>query len=174
MTLRKKTIIIIGIAFSALILAIYLIAQVILMDSFVRLEENNARLNVSRVMSALEADIANLETLTSDWAAWDDTYAFVNDLDDAYIQSNLVDETFTNLSLNLLLVINSSNQVVFEKAFDLDSEAPIPVPASLNEHTGSGGLLLRHPDEYDSLSGIIILPEGPMLVSSSPILTKPG
>ncbi|MFQ6095352.1 MAG: CHASE4 domain-containing protein [Candidatus Bathyarchaeia archaeon] len=171
MKLRKKTLIIIGATIISLIAILSATSQIILLNSFVELEEHNVNQNAERALSALDDMADNLDTVTFDWAAWDDTYAFIEDLNDDYIQSNLLDPTFIGLRLNIMLFINSSGQTVFGKGFDLHNEEEMPVPQSLQEHLDNG-LLLRHPDTDSRVTGIILLPEGTMLIASRPILTS--
>ena len=52
-------------------------------------------------MRALNREIYHLDSFTNDWAAWDDTYRFMQDRDPIYIESNLVDQTFVGNRLNL-------------------------------------------------------------------------
>ena len=172
MTLRKKILAIIIVTFLTLIAILFLASQTLLLDSFNKLEEQNTRQNVERTLGTLSNEFASLEALAGDWAAWDDTYAFTEDVNTDYIESNLVDGTFTGLRLNLILFINSSGRTVFGKAFDLHNEEEIPVPQSLQEHLSANDLLLHHPDTESSVAGIILLPEGPLLVASRPILTS--
>jgi HD-GYP domain-containing protein (c-di-GMP phosphodiesterase class II)/HAMP domain-containing protein len=73
-------------------------------------------------------------------------------------------------SVNLMLFIHSSGRIVFGKAFDLQNGEEIPVPQSLQERLFDNDLLVRHPNTESSVTGIILLPEGPMLISSRPIL----
>ncbi len=171
MKLRQRTLIAIGATFACLVLMLYLVSRVILLGSFAELEERYARRDVERVLSALSDELAALDTMVFDWAAWDDTYTFIEDANEEYIESNLVDETFTSSRLNLMLFINSSGQIVFGKGFDLDNEEEVPVPQSIQEHL-TDDTLLRHPDTESSITGIVLLPEGPMLVASRPILTS--
>ncbi len=172
MTLRKKTLIVIGVTFGSLVLILYVASRIILLGSFAELEEQRTLQNVERALNALFGEISALDTMVFDWAAWDDTYAFIEDANEEYIQSNLVDETFTDPRLNLMLFINSSGQIVFGKAFDLHNETEMPFPQSLQEHLIDNALLLRYPDTESSTAGIVFLPEGPMLVASRPILTS--
>ena len=165
MKLRKKTLIAIGATFACLVLMLYLVSRVILLGSFAELEEQYARRDVERVLSALSDELAALDTLLFDWAAWDDTYTFIEDANEEYIESNLVDETFTSPRLNLMLFINSSGQIVFGKGFDLDNEEEISVPQSLQEHL-TDDALLRHPDTESNITGSVLLPAGPLLVAS--------
>ena len=172
MTIRKKTLIIIGVTFISLIVILYFVSQSILLDSFAELEERNVRQNVERVLSALSTELSSLEATVGDWASWDDTYNFIEDANTSYIASNLIDGTFINLELNFMLFMDNTGRMVFGKAFDLYHEKETPVPSSLQEHLLTSGLLLRHPDEESSVAGIILLPEGPVYIASQPILTS--
>ena len=172
MTLRKKTLIIIGITLICLIGILYAVLQTITMDSFLELEEQNTQKNVGRAQNALSDDISSLVTMTRDWATWDDTYNFIENANTEYIEANPTDETIKGLRVNVMLFINSSGQIVFSKAFDLLKEQEMPVPQSLLGYISPGSILVHHPDTNSSVNGIILLPEGPMLISSEPILTS--
>ncbi len=65
-----------------------------------------------------------------------------------------------------------SGQVVFGKAFDLLERKEVPVPEGIQRHLSPQGLLLHLRDKEGSLTGLLLLPEGPMLISSQPILTS--
>jgi len=172
MTLRRKTLFIIGATFYGVIILLFFISRNILLGSFVELENQNAYQNTERVRSTLSREFSDLEATTGDWAAWDDTYAFIEDANTEYIESNLIDGTFVELRLNLMMFIDSAGQTVFGKAFDLDNEEAVLVPQSLQGHLTIGDILLTHSDTESSISGIVLLPEGPMLIASRPILTS--
>lgn len=172
MTLRKKTLIIIGAILISLIAILYAVSQSILMGSFLELEEQNTQKNVGRAQNALSDDISSLVTMTRDWGTWDDTYNFIENANTEYIEANPTDETIKGLRVNVMLFINSSGQIVFSKAFDLQKEQEMPVPQSLLRYISPGSILVHHQDTNSSVNGIILLPEGPMLISSEPILTS--
>lgn len=144
----------------------------IFLNSFATLEKQDTQKHVERVLSALSAELYNLDSFVYDWAAWDDTYAFIQDVNEDYIESNLVDETFTGSELNLMLFINSSGEIVFSKAFDLENEEETSLPESLMEHLSPNSVLLQHVDTSSTVSGILLLQEGPILIASRPILTS--
>ncbi len=172
MTLRKKILLIITVTFLSLIVILYFASQTLLLDSFNKLEEQNTRQNIERALSALSNDLSSLDATAGDWAGWDDTYAFIEDANTDYIESNLIDGTFIQLRLNFMLFINTSGRVVFSKAFDLHSEEEIPVPQSLQKHLSDNNFLVTHPDTESSITGIVLLPEEPLLIASQPILTS--
>ena len=172
MTLRKKTLYIIGVTFLSLILILYFISENILLDGLAEIEEENTHQSVERALSALSCDLSSLETTVDDWASWDDTYAFIEDTNPDYIESNLTDETFIGLGLNFMLFIDTSGEIVFGKALDLHNEEEVPISRSLQGYFSASDSLWRHPDTESSIAGILLLAEDPVLIASQPILTS--
>ncbi len=129
--------------------------------------------NLDRAHLALSSDIDQLNSTLSDWAAWNDTYAFIMDRNQNYISANLNTSSLSNLRLNLILFVDSSGQLVFAKMMNLDTKRETPVPQNfLKDLFKKGTLLCRN--ESDMFKGIVLLPEGALLISSQPILTSEG
>lgn len=171
MTLRKKALLIIGLSLLALLALVYITSRFILLSN---LEETEARYtgqNVERALASLSHILLELETTTADRASWDDTYAFIETRDDEYIQSNLLDETFITLGLNLMMFIDASGQIVFSKAFDLQNEAEVALPVRLQSYLSEEDLL-SGVGTRSTTSGVVLYDEGPMLVVALPILTS--
>lgn len=174
MTLRKKTLLIIGVTLVSMMVALYIIFSNILLSNLAKLEEEATRHVVKQALDAIYNDINNLELKVADWAVWDDTYRFIEDANDAYVKSNLADSSFTEPRINLMLFIHSSGRMVFGKGFDLKDMKATPIPENLKKHLSAGDLLLQHPDTKSWRTGIVLLPEAPMLIASRPILTSEG
>jgi hypothetical protein len=174
MTLRRKTLIIISLTLIGLIGILYAVLQTIMMGSFAELEIQNTTNNVERALNALDDDIGGLVTMTNDWATWDDTYKFIEDRNEGYIAVNPTDEGMMALRVNVMLFIDSSGEIVYGKGFDLANEQEVAVPQGLTTHLTGDSLLLNHPDAESSISGILLLSEGSMLIASEPILTSDG
>ncbi|HXV44028.1 MAG TPA: CHASE4 domain-containing protein, partial [Anaerolineae bacterium] len=172
MTLRKKTLLVFGVALIGLLALLYVTGSAIWLDSFADLEEQITSQNVKRAVNALTDDLTTLRALTGDYAEWDDTYAFVEDGNPAYIEDNFFDDNFVDLHVNLMLVFNTAGQLVFAKNIDLQSGQEIPLPPALQTHLEPDSPLLQHADTTSQRSGLILLPETALLFSSHPILTS--
>ncbi|MFC2056511.1 CHASE4 domain-containing protein [Chloroflexota bacterium] len=172
MNLRTKTLLIIGLSFICLAGIIYAISQFVLLEGLTTIEEHDTRQNVERALGTLSYLVSDLEAKTVHQAAWDDTYTFIEDTNNEYIRSNLTYEAFINLRLNLMLFFDSSGQLVFGKAFDLDNEEEIPISQSLLGHISDNPFLTDDLNPESNASGIILLGEDPMLIASQPILTS--
>src|SRR5579872_2470068 len=177
MSLRKKTLIIITATLAGLLGALYLVSRTVLLGSFARLEEQDTRRNVDLVLSALTDDLAALDRNCRDSATWDKTYAFIESGSPEFIKSDIGYGHFSNLAqrrLNLLLYVHASGRIVFGEVFDLKAEKEAPLSPDLREHLLAEGTLFRHTGPESGVVGIVLLPEGPMLVVSRPIVTTQG
>lgn len=173
MTLRKKTLLLIGVTLISLIGVIYATSSTILLRGFLRLEQEDSRDNVKRVHEALSEEIAKLSLVTRDWAEWDETYDFVEDANQEYITTYLSDVSISRLNINLILYVHSSGKIVFDKGYDLERKREIPVLPNFQTHLRAK-TVLQHSNTKSSISGIVMLPEGPMTIASKPILDGEG
>ncbi len=173
MKIHRKTGIVLAVTFLLVVAAVFIASRTILLDSYVKLDEESVHADVQRLNSAVENELSQMKTSSRDWSSWDDTYEFITNRDEDYITANLVDESFLNFSLNLMVFVNSSGEVVYSKAYDLQNEEEVAMPDSFQQHLYPADTALLHlTDPSSTVTGILLLPEGPMLVSSNPILTS--
>jgi signal transduction histidine kinase len=172
MTLRKKTLVILSMTILSLMIALYIVSRFIMLNSFVKLEQQDVRKHVERFLSALAEDITSLNRTVSDWAPWDDSYAFIEDANEAYITNNLSYSGLSNLRLQLILFRHVSGRLVFSAAVDLHQGVKLPLPPATQEFLLQDVLLTEHLNTKSSVAGIVLVPEGPLLVASQPIITS--
>ncbi|NPV89652.1 MAG: PAS domain S-box protein [Firmicutes bacterium] len=172
MTLYRKMIWIIGIAFACAILVMYLVSRTIMLNGFDVMEREGAYKDINRALSTLDYNLADLNRTVGDWAAWDDTYSFIEMRDYEYIKGNLPDQTFVELKIDLIVYINQANEIVYIRGYDYRNAKDAPVSQGFNKHITAGSPLIKHDSDGNGVTGIIELPEGPMLVASRPILNS--
>jgi sensor domain CHASE-containing protein len=112
-SLRRHTLITLGLMVVGLVLVVYLIFNSIIKSSITELEHQDVQENLERVQSAIVGDLDKMASIAEDWGAWDDTYYFVNDKNERYVKNNLQIETFLNLKLNVMIFTNNSGEPVF-------------------------------------------------------------
>ena len=127
MTLRRRILLIIGVTLVALIVGLDGVSSSILLKDFARLERRDVVRDVKRLQSAVANELANLSDEAAEWAAWDDTYQFIQDRDRAYIRSNLSDTLLANVRLNFVVFLNRDWQVVYSTGIDLHTQKAGPV-----------------------------------------------
>ncbi|WP_293261502.1 MULTISPECIES: CHASE4 domain-containing protein [unclassified Microcoleus] len=171
MKLRRKTLSIVGITIAGLTGILYATSSSILLGSLVKAEEQEATQVVKGVLSVFGQTADDFNSRFADWSAWDDTYAFIQNRNSEFIASNLVPEGLNNLRVNLAIFVNTSGKIVYGTGLDSEKMKLTPVPSALKEHISLGDPLLQHPNANSSLAGILLLPSGPILITSRPIVT---
>ena len=155
--------------------ALLLLAANIALDGFQHLEAERTLEHIERARNALADDLEVLDATTRDYAYWDDTYAFVEAGNPAYIASNFVDTTFVSNRLSLVLLLNANGDVLFARAFDLTQAAEMPLPLdAVAPVIQSDFLSPVMASEAGHRKGLIMFSTTPMLVAIRPVLTSDG
>src|SRR3990172_9376938 len=88
-----KTILVMVVCTFVLLVVSVVGAQAIILREFAVIEQQEVNDNLSRVVS--------------DWAAWDDTYEFIDNKSQAYKDSNLAYGSLVNLEIDFMVFVNS-------------------------------------------------------------------
>ncbi|HAX79092.1 MAG TPA: bifunctional diguanylate cyclase/phosphodiesterase [Cyanobacteria bacterium UBA11372] len=171
-TLRQKTAIAIAGALTSLIGIVYVATSTILLEGYAKLEEQNARQNVERVLEAYANSLNELNLTNFYWSAWDDTYNFVRRPTQDFINKNFYDGLFSQGNLNAILFINASGKIVHSQGYDLQKHRDRGISKSLREYIRLNSWVLRHKVPDGSHAGVILLPEGAMMFTARPIVTS--
>jgi sensor domain CHASE-containing protein len=156
----------------ALIGLIAFISWGVVLSSFVKIEKDSLTAKLSQLSNFVINDSENLVRNNHDYAVWDDTYEFIFDGNQDYIDSNLVKETFLNLKVNVMLFINSKGELIYGNAYQNSNNdiLPMAMPPDLIKYFSPGSSLLNYPDRDFSVDGLVSLESGPMVISYHVIL----
>jgi signal transduction histidine kinase/ActR/RegA family two-component response regulator len=170
MSLKTKFLITFSCIFIVLALTIYISFISIVYPTFEKLEIEETEKNIARVLDTLKSDIIDMDTLVYDWAAWDDTYKYVKDKNQAYVDANFMAEYAAEQNHDLYHIWDSTGKPILNKAVNEEGTAYRPT-----EDFPSEGLSKNHPlmslNSKDSrLSGIINTEKGPMIIAARPII----
>jgi len=169
---QSKFLLLISSSLCFLLFLLLIASRLILLPSFMELEEKEARANVKRVLNVLSEETESLTSLAVDYAGWDDTYRFAADVNREYIRKNLGDTFFQKFRLNFIIVVNNKGELVYHGAYDLEKRLPAPFPEGLRSLLTPGNPLLKHAQTDGKHEGIISIPEGIIQLSSLPIITS--
>jgi sensor domain CHASE-containing protein len=113
MKLRTKTIITITII-SFLIFGVLQAITILVIDpSFNNLEIQESKRNINQALSVINYSLNSLQGQLKDYSHWDDTYNFVQNKNQEYIDNNFFESTFENLNLNLLGIVDNNRSIVY-------------------------------------------------------------
>src|SRR5271169_3936236 len=171
-SLRRKTLLIIGITMLGLVGGLFALSRIVLMRGFARLEEDFAGRDISRASSALSNELNTLDQTTSEYATWDLTYEFAKGLRPSYVKTEVPAPTFQELKISFVVIFDAHGHKLFSRGFDLTKGGEMPVPAGLDDHLKPDSLLLNLHNAQRKVAGILDLPGGPALVDARPILAS--
>jgi PAS domain S-box-containing protein len=175
MGIRKKVLASIGLVSVSLTVIFYFLFQGVILNNFDKIEERFVNENISRIKAVIEDQARSLDTITHDWASWDDTYHFIENLNKTYEETNIVEETFTaTAKIDYLLYYDTEGRLVYDAFFDAQRKALIPVPSDLLAQVAANKALFDHPTNSSHHSGFIMLGEKPLLIVARPILHSDG
>ncbi|WP_448383334.1 CHASE4 domain-containing protein [Desulfosoma sp.] len=154
-------------AVSALVIARYTLVY-----QLDRLEKRAAEEALRTIRAGLDIELRKLVRTTSDWAFWDLSYEFVQDLNDDFIQENLTQETFATLHIQGMLFYNEVRELRYAKALDSASGSLANFPEPLLETIRSLSIFFHSPESQTCTSGLLTYEGTALLLASCPILTS--
>lgn len=171
MNLRKKTALLILVFIAVVVVPFYYVSSTIFQRGFNSLEVAEIRENVRHAQQTVADLLDEMDRTAVDWASWDDTYAFMEDLNHDYIDSNLSGDTLPAIRMNMIAFVRPSGELLYGQGFDLASKKSRPIPGDFGDRLSALPPLLRVGSASNGVKGILQLAEGPMLLAARPILT---
>jgi len=175
MTLRQKTIVIMGVALLGLILASYAILPRFFLPPFHKLEREKVLQDLHRFRSEYARNQEDLRRLAWDWAnGYGSRHglnldAALGSFGDGFQAENL----FRRLKLDAMAVFSPSHEMIQGRVRHRHDEGCGPVHPSLRQVLLSGPWSKAEPESrWVSQSGILMLPEGLMVGVVQPVLAS--
>lgn len=174
MSLRTRTLTLIALAFFAMLVALFFFSGQLILDSYVRLEENQVAQRLQQVQNALDSSLQSLMLRAADWSHWNEVHAFVRGENPSFPADELPSpDIVTNMGLQMMLFVDANGELVLAKVVDAATGEEIPLPedaAVLVENP----LAKRPPEETDIRGGLTVVNQTPTLVTFAPILRTDG
>lgn len=168
MTLRVKTLLTVGAALAGLLFALYAALRPLVLDEFSRVEAQAATERLQRAQAVLDFSLRDMVADYRSWAAWDDTCRFVQEGDPAYVESNLGVNSLVNGRVNFLAIVSNSGVVRYATMVDERTHQISLPPSALSAHLVPGDALLDTRGRRER-TGLLLLPDGPMMLAAMPI-----
>ncbi|WP_018125821.1 bifunctional diguanylate cyclase/phosphodiesterase [Desulfovibrio oxyclinae] len=170
-TIRSTTLLILAGTFAATVMSAFIIFHAFLLPEFEKIERTQVHTNAVRAVKAIEHSVDSLQDLTRDWAWWDDTYAFVKDRNQAFLQSNLVPSTYTETNLQIVAFFTPKGQVIWGEGLADDDRSLVQIPWQLEAFMQQWAPKAAQ-DETGHLKGLLALGERIHMISIERIRTS--
>jgi sensor domain CHASE-containing protein len=171
-SLQRKVSLTLLAVMAAMVLVSWLILHGTVTPAFNRLERSAAETDMVRVRLAIQNELDKLATTAGDWAPWDEAWRYVRGENPGFVRSNLDLATLTNLDLDLLAIYDTNSRRIWGSLIEKDRLAAPDGLGMLDPSGPTLGKLLSHPSLDSRIDGFLQTSQGPMLVSSRPIITS--
>jgi len=172
MKLRPKLFLIFGASYIMVFMALLAATNAFTMRGFTDLEDASIEKQVNMGVHALGLRIGELEDVTRGYAAWDNSYYFIQSNITQFIDRILLGSAFVDSRLSFMVFLDVRGRVAYTKAFDVMQLSSVPLPSSVMEIILREDALRLHESVDSRVSGVLSVPEGLFMVSSQPILTS--
>jgi PAS domain S-box-containing protein len=176
MTITRKTLITLGLAFICLIGSYYAFSRTVLQQDFDDLEGYFSAQYAAQAVDYVTDETRRLASLNQNWATWDALYAFMADADafPDFIPGNITPEALSGLRINFLLLWDADGNLVHLSGVDLATGQPM----TLTDGTVNAGdfkaTLLPLTQAGTGASGLIQFDGTPAMFALNPVLTSDG
>ena len=170
MKLQEKTSLILVVLLIFSLVVISIVVSAISLSSYAALEKVYVARDVSQAVNKIGEESETLFSIVSDWGPWDDTCDFVSGTYPDYVEKNLVPETYENLRLDVVLIVKKDGDVAYAGAYDSQNRTLVAVPDALLARVRPGSPLMNISDPVSGTRGILVTPQGPMIIASRPIV----
>jgi len=169
--LRKKLVLIFSMSYILIFMFFFIASNTFLMKGFVDIEDTNIRRQTELGLKALDLRIDELDQTTHGFAARDDTYYYVESGLKHFINELLLSSTFIDYEISFMVFYNDNGDIITSKAFDLVDLKNVPFPESISVAVEQHSILKTHTSTSSAVSGILNTQDGPIVLSSRPIIT---
>jgi PAS domain S-box-containing protein len=158
-----------------LIVVLCTISRLFLVQRFADFEEARMADSVERAESAVQEEIVQLDKIAGDNAVFDETYGFMRHPSAQYLRTNFgsgLTSTLARENYQTLAFLDTSARAVATQGYDPVTKLDVDISSSLVGRFSKLDKLIALPLSGVPVTGIVLLEEGPMLVSARPILTS--
>ena len=163
MRLKQQSIIISVVSTIVLITATLLIINKVSLVKFQEIENQRVERNIRRTTAIIDDKLEQMNSKIADWAIWDDTYKFMSDSNQEFIESNLTPESFKNMGVEQLLLINKNGTLVNSLMVKSDAHIDNDFPQDLYQFFATGSALLKIKKDPGYNKGILSTKNGVVL-----------
>ncbi|GAM09059.1 CHASE4 domain protein [Geobacter sp. OR-1] len=169
---KNKAIIAFSAALTVILLLLLISVKYLVLNSYLALEEEDAKEHLQRVDNALESELDSLESTAGDYAAWDDSYRFMHDANPEYVASNLSEYSLSKLRVDLVVFVRNDGGIIHANALKSRTGAGLSTPDWLANHLEPSSPLRQCNAPGDRVRGVIVIEGAPYLISARPVLTN--
>ncbi len=170
MSIKKKALWMLLSLILAILLVLWVFSTYTTLLSFAASEENQSTQIIEQLEYIIRHEIQTLDNLVFEWSNWDETYSFLEDPSQEYIDRNLGLRSFEEQNIHLMVFFDTEMEIVHYDHFQPDTFLRDPIPGLIWDFIQSP-LFIDKVLEDESIFGIVAF-NPPMVFSIQQVLTS--
>lgn len=156
-----------------LICFLYMISKSFLLKSFTDMEIDKAFKDTKVVLNYIQNDLNNINDVNLDYARWDETYNYMNNRNNKYIEDNFDDTTsMGGVKINFIFITDNQGNIVYKKNMKEDTKEMFTLAFAKNVTSNISKLLSNN--NIKNVKGTLLYGKYPILISAQRITKGDG
>ncbi len=172
-SIRVQTLFILILLFVSEIVLINAVLKTVMINRIDMMEQRDVEEYLAKSTTSLARVVDNMAINASDWGIWDATYTFVQGENSSFVADNLPDNTLDTLNLDFMGFFNHQGEIVLIKQYDHYSGMSMPSDPDIIRYLQDSPVITNSDPDFQ-IKGLIRLPQGLMMIVSSPIIQNSG
>ena len=169
MSLRRKTLLIIGLCLGILITLSFVLSQTILLDGYRQVEQRSLSEDIKRVHNTIDNEVSALSEQLGEFARRRDTYFYVTGFNPEFPNTALSPEAFFENDVDHMLIYNIRGGLLVEKSAEEGDHSEV-----FEQYVTDNPELISHLSVGSEFSGIVALEDEVVMIASRPIHNTAG
>jgi signal transduction histidine kinase len=119
MNIRIKIILILSSICLLFLISIYYLSNSVLLNGFVKIEDDQITRNVDRFKEILNEELEILTITSVSWSTWDDSFNYINKPSEEFTKKNYQIETLFDSKFKRIIYFNLQGDVLFSQDYDI-------------------------------------------------------
>lgn len=155
-------------------ISVYTLFWFLLIGGFSKIEKIGVQLELKQFNKLIQNNIGSLVPTSNDWSKWDETYKFVKNKNQAYINGNLNKLSFYSLEVHAMSFITPKGEIIYTKIQNEKRNSNKKLTQQFNKKILSLPILQKFETKTSNHKGLILINNKPMIITSTPIYNSDG
>ncbi|WP_268064234.1 EAL domain-containing protein [Clostridium estertheticum] len=156
-----------------LICFLFIISKSFLLKSFTDMEIDKAFKDTKVVLNYIQNDLNNINDVNLDYARWNETYNYMNNRNNKYIEDNFEDTTsMAEAKINFIFITDNQGNIIYKKNMKEDTKEMFTLAFAKNITSNIAKLLSNN--NIKNVKGTFLYGKYPILISAQRITKKDG
>ncbi len=169
MSLRRKTLLIIGLCLGIVIILSFVLSQSILLDGYRQVEQRSLSEDIERIHNIIDNEVVALSEQLEEFARQRDTYFYITGFNPEFPNSGLGPEAFVANDVDYMLIYNIQGRLQMEKSAAGSDQAQ-----AFAAYVAASSGLISHLSIESETSGIVAMGGEIVMIASRPIYNTAG